>query len=123
MLNDFYTVTAYRQTESGITCNVSFNAADPIFKGHFPEQPIVPGVCTMHIVKALLEAALSRKLTLKESSAVKFLRLITPASTPHVLIDWQDDAGLITASATLRDGGAAVFKMNAVYGAPAKKDQ
>jgi len=117
MLNDFWKINTYQQTENSIACNISFDAAHAIFKGHFPQQPIVPGVCTMHIVKALLEAALSSKLILRNSSAVKFLRLITPESSPEVSIDWKEDGGTINASVTLKDGGAAIFKMNAIYSA------
>ena len=49
--NDFFTFTALQLEGDMVTTNIELNAAHSIFKGHFPGQPIVPGVCMMQMVK------------------------------------------------------------------------
>ena len=87
----------------------------PAYEGHFPGNPIVPGVCTIAIIKELLEKALEKKLVLKESKAVKFLGLINPAMSPKVTLAWKEEGDHINASATLHEGPTALFKMSAQY--------
>lgn len=115
MMNDFYRSSALEQEEGRLHCNLHFEADHDIFRGHFPGNPIVPGVCTMAIIKALLEKALGKQLLLSESKTVKFLGLIDPKMTPQVQLSWKASAGHIQANATLHDGNTPLFKMTGTY--------
>ena len=115
MLNDFYTIDGLRQTEQTVECTVRFQPDHAIFGGHFPGQPVVPGVCTMAIIKALLEQALGRSLQLAEAGAVKFLQLLLPQHRPQAQLSWREAAEGISATALLVLDGRPVFKMNARY--------
>lgn len=86
MLKDqFYTVLSQRTAGAGtIEANIRFHADHEIFKGHFPEVPIVPGVCTMQLLKEFLEQELNRSLTLRSAGIIKFLGMINPLETPEV---------------------------------------
>ena len=54
LINDFYNCHDIEAHENEYGCRIVFNAAHDIFKGHFPGQPVVPGVCMMEMVKELL---------------------------------------------------------------------
>jgi 3-hydroxyacyl-[acyl-carrier-protein] dehydratase len=114
-MNDFYRASALEQAEGRLSCSLHFEAAHDIFRGHFPGNPIVPGVCTMAIIKALLEKALGKKLQLSESKTVKFLGLILPSMSPQAHLSWKADDMGIHATASLQDTGAPLFKMTATY--------
>lgn len=116
-LTDFYTVHDLQLAESRLSCRVSFNAEHEIFGGHFPQQPVVPGVCTMHLLKKLLEEAVGKPLRLQYAGTVKFLRLITPEVAPDLVLEWKNSDKGYAVTAVLKDGEAAVFKMNAEYAA------
>lgn len=88
-MNDFYTIQQYSTSDNTISCQVQYNAAHTIFEGHFPQQPVVPGVCTIQMIKELTEQALSKKLLLRSTGQVKFLQLILPNIQPHVAISWK----------------------------------
>lgn len=118
--NSFYNVTDCEYTQSALNCIVVFNAAHEIFSGHFPVNPIVPGVCTMAIVKELLENALQQKLVLQEATVVKFLGLISPYMSPTLNLSWKEESGQYVASASLQDGATSLFKMSGSY-IPAKQ--
>lgn len=112
LMNDFYTLSHIVQTENKWEGKIMFNAAHAIFKGHFPGQPVVPGVCMMQIVKEVLENAMNKKIRITQAAQVKFLQLITPDSSPVIHIEWKvaEDALLVNAQfKTEKD----VFKMTA----------
>jgi 3-hydroxyacyl-[acyl-carrier-protein] dehydratase len=66
---------------------VSLNEKHPIYNGHFPGNPVVPGVCQIQIVKELVEKAVSHQLVLRESDNVKFLSMISPMVYPQLEFD------------------------------------
>lgn len=82
----FYTTNQIEQSPGAVTASIVFNDAHPIFKGHFPSIPVVPGVCMMQIVKEILEQTISSKTKLTHAGNLKFLSLITPAQTPSVIL-------------------------------------
>lgn len=79
LLQDFYTVRTLKDLgEQKYIVDVALNKHHAIFKGHFPDQPVTPGVCMMQIIKELSEQVLERKLFMYKSSNVKFMALINP---------------------------------------------
>lgn len=58
------------------TATLSFDTAHPAFPGHFPGQPIVPGVLLLDGVQRAIEAACGHKLT--GIAAAKFLSPALP---------------------------------------------
>lgn len=117
MKDNFYSISAQESGEGSFRCTLHYNAAHAIFEGHFPGNPIVPGVCTMAIVKELLGKATGRRLMLREAKAVKFLGLINPSMSPQVSISWKEDGGGIAVTASLQVGATVLFKMSAAYAA------
>ena len=75
----FYTVQELRvPTASTVEATIALNPEHRIFEGHFPGQPVVPGVCMLQIIKECLEAALQVRLTLAKAGNIKFLTVLTP---------------------------------------------
>ncbi|MBD3905925.1 3-hydroxyacyl-ACP dehydratase [Chryseobacterium sp. Ch-15] len=87
ILTDFYTLKSSEKTENGsFIANISLNKDHDIFKGHFPGNPVTPGVCMMQIVKELTEEFTGKKLFLKSASNVKFMAIINPFETPDLTL-------------------------------------
>jgi len=77
--NNFFTLTTPLSGTDGVyKTTISLDKNHPIFQGHFPGLPVVPGVCMMAIVKELLEEAVNRPLQLLQTANIKFLSLINP---------------------------------------------
>ena len=87
LLNDFYSILNSENVENGISVLVKINKAHEIFKGHFPNHPVTPGVCTMQIIKELSENHLGEKLMLKTARNVKFMAIINPEENEDVRFD------------------------------------
>ena len=83
MLKDFYTLNTLQQIAANTyLCTLTLNAEHPIFKGHFPNNPVTPGVCMMQIIKNLTEEITEHKLFLAKTTNVKFMALINPITHP-----------------------------------------
>lgn len=55
-----------------------------IYRAHFPNQPITPGVCIVQIASELLEESLSENLQLIAVNNAKFLAVINPTETKFI---------------------------------------
>lgn len=83
-----------------------------IFKGHFPENPVVPGVCTMAMVKECCEMILSRSLRYDSVREVKFLSAIVPTLHSELLVNVEVDEQM-NLKAMVMCGEQTVMKLKA----------
>lgn len=94
ILTDFYTLGFHEKAENGsFTAHISLNKDHDIFKGHFPGNPVTPGVCMMQIVKELTEEFTGKKLFLRSASNVKFMAIINPFETPDLTLQLDINEG------------------------------
>lgn len=79
LLQDFYSVDTLNSVSEGkYIASITLNKDHAIFKGHFPGNPVTPGVCMMQIIKEITENILNVSLTMVSTSNVKFMALINP---------------------------------------------
>ncbi|WP_136668233.1 3-hydroxyacyl-ACP dehydratase [Flavobacterium sp. H122] len=88
LLKDFYTVEKLENVADGkYNATVMLNRQHDIFKGHFPGNPVTPGVCMMQIIKELSQEILGSSLFMTNSSNVKFMALINPDINPKLNLE------------------------------------
>lgn len=110
---DFFTTTHQDLTENTINSQISLNIEHPIYVGHFPQQPVVPGVCMMQILAELSSTALGKKVYLKNARQAKFLIPIIPQKNPVLEVNIQytkHEDGSLKISATIQDSTLTFFK-------------
>jgi 3-hydroxyacyl-[acyl-carrier-protein] dehydratase len=90
--NSDITFTDANSVTSEATFIISINIKDRIFEGHFPGTPILPGVCTLHIIKDCISRAIGNKVQLSKISQCKFTGMVDPRtdSKLRVQITLQD---------------------------------
>jgi 3-hydroxyacyl-[acyl-carrier-protein] dehydratase len=85
LLKDFYTLKKVDKiNDSDYEAFIHLNKDHDIFKGHFPGNPVTPGVCMVQILKEITSQILEKKLVMKSSSNIKFMALINPEKTPDL---------------------------------------
>jgi 3-hydroxyacyl-[acyl-carrier-protein] dehydratase len=88
LLKDFYKVISLEKTaENKYLVVVLINEEHEVFKGHFPGNPIMPGVCMMQIIKELTEQISASPLFMESLSNAKFMALINPFNTPELRLE------------------------------------
>ncbi len=81
LLGSFYTIKESSKDGQTIRVKVEFNPAHDIFKGHFPDLPVVPGVCQTQMLVETLSYVLTRPVEMKLAHHIKFLALLNPVKT------------------------------------------
>lgn len=88
LLADFYTIQKIEEVDAGkYNALIHLNKEHAIFKGHFPNNPVLPGVCTMQIIKELTETIVQQPLMLSRAINVKFMALINPEVNPVLRLE------------------------------------
>ena len=78
LLNDFFTIRDTESSATEIWAELVINANHKIFEGHFPNQPVVPGVCMMQMIKEIIEHNIGKATNLVKAADMKFLAVIDP---------------------------------------------
>ena len=78
LIPHFYSVKEFNFTDNQLKAIIELNSEHDVFKGHFPNNPVTPGVCMLQLLKELTEQATNTNLFIKECSNVKFMALINP---------------------------------------------
>ncbi len=76
---EFYTITKYEEKDADTRCfQIKLNVKHAIYNGHFPAQPVLPGVCTVQIIKECAENIVNTPLQYSQLSSCKFLFSVDP---------------------------------------------
>ena len=79
LLGDFFSIKETQALENNAyKIVVQINSQHAIFKGHFPGNPIVPGVCLTQMVKEILETILQKSLNMNKADNIKFTAIVNP---------------------------------------------
>ena len=95
LLKDFYTVEKLENVSEGkYHAVIMLNNQHDVFKGHFPGNPVTPGVCMMQIIKELSQEVLGSSLFMTNSTNVKFMALINPDKNPKLNLELEISGNL-----------------------------
>ena len=119
LLSDFYSFTMVAQNTETLRAVITLNPRHEIFSGHFPDTPIVPGVCQVQMVKEVINHALNNDFRLLEAKEIKFLSLINPVISGILdlelkLSETSDQS--IKVAGFLSDQGKTCLKIRGVFG-------
>jgi 3-hydroxyacyl-[acyl-carrier-protein] dehydratase len=118
LLNDFFTISETVTSETEIWAELFINADHKIFEGHFPNQPVVPGVCMMQMIKETLEQVIGKETNLVQAADMKFLAVINPLENNliHASIKYAaDETGAVNIVASLFKDELVHFKFKGQF--------
>ena len=78
-----------------------FPADDPVFAGHFPGRPLLPGVFQIEMTRIAAELAQGCELDVLEICRAKFLRPIVPEEKLQLGLKLVAEKSIITARGAL----------------------
>ena len=88
-LNSFYTIKRIQRegNSNKLSVLIRLNPSHEIFKGHFPGNPILPGVCIIQILKEILMYQLNKNLALIHAGSIKYFSIINPGMNSIIKFD------------------------------------
>jgi 3-hydroxyacyl-[acyl-carrier-protein] dehydratase len=133
LINDFFEIVeeqgagslveeqGARSKEQGLSLDdfsvqVKLNADHYIYRAHFPNNPITPGVCLVQMAAEILELRLGKQLQLNTAVNIKFRKPVAPTDCPTFLfrkMSIADDKLSVSISVEYDD--AQLVRMSLVY--------
>jgi 3-hydroxyacyl-[acyl-carrier-protein] dehydratase len=115
MKTEIYSFDAVQKGPDSVTATISYDAAHAVFSGHFPDNPIVPGVCTIDMITDIVRSQLGAGYHLKSAANVKFLQLIHPDDQPTLNLMYKVTDTALQVQVTLTMEGAVLMRFNGEY--------
>jgi 3-hydroxyacyl-[acyl-carrier-protein] dehydratase len=128
LLKDFYRIINQSGPEEEISqagisskrfqFQLELNPDHPVYKGHFPGNPVVPGVCQVQIISELLSVITGCRLRLRNSDNVKFLSMIVLDKIRTIDAELRvrtEDNRNISTNAVLKSGETIFIRFKGVY--------
>ncbi len=118
LLRDFYSIDTFAAEEQTVKADISINSKHAIFEGHFPGNPIVPGVTMVQIVKELLGKSVDTDLFLSKALNIKFMAILNPEENPGVVVNItikKKEGDVITAASTITKEDKVFFKFSGQF--------
>ncbi len=99
--------------EGTFSAKFCFPASFSGFDGHFPDQPVLPGVCLVQAVLVAVEQALGQKLELTEIVLAKFFSVSKPDETLTAVCRVNEE--MIRAKISRGDDRIAEIRLKVTY--------
>lgn len=85
LLEDFYQIKDKTViADNTWKIRLELNPRHPVYEGHFPAQPVLPGVGTLQIIREVVSSLLDKTINYSHISTCKFLSAIDPKKTPEL---------------------------------------
>lgn len=117
LIEGLYVIKDYEYDQDTVSSTIQLNKEHPIFKGHFPGNPVMPGVCMIQIIKELTEKATGKQLFLKVSSNIKFMAIINPEENDilHLILNISTDEREVKVKNTTTFQDTLALKLSATF--------
>lgn len=77
-LGKYYSILEEKTDIEQAIYKIQLDANHQMYKGHFPDFPLLPGVVQMELIHELFEKTLGKEISLIASKNIKYLGMINP---------------------------------------------
>ena len=84
LLHQFTSLISEQKETNSLTSVLKINANHQIFEGHFPGQPVTPGVILIQLFKEEAERFYSKSFKIEQTNQAKFLVVVTPQEDDEI---------------------------------------
>ena len=112
-----YAYSILHSEDGLIEARIYLHTDHPVFRGHFPERAVTPGVCQLDMIGDILARELDREYILCSPPSIKFPAMLEPGKNTDLVagITYAMDAGRLRVRAQLGDGKKTFLKFRGDY--------
>lgn len=114
--DNFYFLDSLNYEAGTLSAEATISAMHYIYAGHFPSGAVVPGVCTLTIVRECLSRAMGREVSFEAIKECKFVSALIPQEDLRICMEFTvADSGQLRGTVTTPtpDGEQVVLKLKA----------
>ncbi len=120
LLDNFYTEVSSNFSDKNrdeFSCDILLNPEHPVYKGHFEQVPVAPGVCLTQVIKEIVADKLKLNLMMSHGDNIKFLSMINPRETPKMTLSFtlKHVETSLEVSANYSHGGTSFVKFKGKF--------
>ena len=113
--NTIFTINSVNREEEKHIARISFDPHHEIFRGHFPDKKVVPGVMLMQMVKETVQKILGLKDSMITEAGMKFLNPVLVDESSDLEVEMtieRTDDGSYKIKSIGKDRDKKSFKIN-----------
>jgi len=104
LLNEYYRIDRQvAENDGAFLFSITLLAEFHAYAGHFPDNPVAPGVCNIQLIKECAEQLVGKRLFLAFIAKCRFSAVLIPKPSPHVQLRMRLMDGTRNVIATLFD--------------------
>ncbi len=118
LLHSFFKIVQTSLGEDKTVVTIQLVKEHPIYEGHFPGNPVVPGVCLVQMIREVIEVLKNQKIMLTGADEIKFLNIVNPMVVDLLKIEIKKrpkSENPLAFSIVITDGQITYLKMRADF--------
>lgn len=115
LIKDYYTIEGRETAEGKALFHIRLTPECQVYQGHFPGEPVSPGVCNIQMLKELAEEVVGHSLFMNNLNLCRLTTLVTPLTHPIMVatLVLEEKEGTYKLRATLGQGEETYLEMKA----------
>jgi 3-hydroxyacyl-[acyl-carrier-protein] dehydratase len=89
LLNKFFRIGNIASQDEKTLVEVDINIDHEVFEGHFPGNPVVPGVFLIQMIREVIEELQHKKFRIDKADEIKFMNMVIPQQSSHLTLEIQ----------------------------------
>ena len=118
LLDNFFKILSLEIVGAKANVRIELNPLHKIYRGHFPEIPVVPGVCMIQMLDEVMKKIVGREIKMLKGDHIKFLAVIDPMMKKELKFDINfsiNENSKLNVLAELTNDDIKYFKFKGVY--------
>lgn len=109
--NKYFYINSCEATDNGHSFSIRLDANHPVYNGHFPGNPVSPGVCSIEMIKECVERLVKSDSILVSINQCRFINVLTPDKGDNLFIKVSSslEDSIVKVSSTIVDANDIVY--------------
>lgn len=89
----FFQLVSITEDDGQHSASVKLNPDHEVYNGHFPDQPVAPGVMLMNMCREVAEKVKGEEVRIRSARSIKFVKVVDPTKIQDLVLTMKFDEG------------------------------